>query len=56
MFYRATSSANGSGLGLYIIKQTVDRLGGHITIHSKKGEGTAVNVVLPDKSNEAKMD
>ncbi len=54
MFYRATSSANGSGLGLYIIKQTVEKLGGHITLHSKKDEGTTVKVVLPDKSDELK--
>ncbi|MBS1747941.1 MAG: sensor histidine kinase [Bacteroidetes bacterium] len=54
MFYRATSSSNGSGLGLYIIKQTVEKLGGHITLHSKKGAGTSMKVVIPDKSEEIK--
>ena len=48
MFYRATSSATGSGLGLYIIKETVDKLNGYITINSKKGDGTSMKVVIPE--------
>jgi len=52
MFYRATSSATGSGLGLYIIKETVDKLNGSISIDSKIGEGTSIKIELPDKSSE----
>lgn len=52
MFYRATSNASGSGLGLYIIQQTVEKLGGKINFESKKGEGTTIKINIPDKSNE----
>lgn len=48
MFYRATSSSTGSGLGLYIIKETVEKLSGYITISSKKCDGTSIKVVVPD--------
>ncbi|HET9487812.1 MAG TPA: sensor histidine kinase [Chryseosolibacter sp.] len=30
IFYRASQSQNGSGLGLYILKRSVDRLKGNI--------------------------
>lgn len=48
LFYRATSSTTGSGLGLYIIKETVEKLGGYITINSKKGKGTIIKITIPD--------
>ena len=40
MFSRATEDNEGSGLGLYIVKQCVDKLGGEIKVISKLGEGT----------------
>jgi signal transduction histidine kinase len=39
MFYRATQNANGTGLGLYILKRSVDRLNGSIEIKSEVGIG-----------------
>lgn len=47
MFYRATSSAKGSGLGLYLAKTTVEKLGGQITVESKEGVETKFTVTLP---------
>jgi PAS domain S-box-containing protein len=47
MFYRASTNATGSGLGLYIVKQYVDNLGGTIDISSIYGAGTKVTVTLP---------
>ena len=47
LFYPSTSSITGSGLGLYITKETVEKLKGYITINSKKGEGTKIKVVIP---------
>lgn len=47
MFYRATEQSDGSGLGMYIVKQSIDRLGGTIDIQSKLGEGTKIAIELP---------
>lgn len=50
MFYRANEHADGMGLGLYIVRQTVLQLGGTIEINSREGRGTSVRVVLPSLS------
>jgi signal transduction histidine kinase len=47
MFYRATQRANGTGLGLYILKRSVDRLQGTIEIKSEEGYGSTFTVKLP---------
>ncbi|WP_313997679.1 sensor histidine kinase [Xanthocytophaga flava] len=47
MFFRATQRADGSGLGLYIVRQAVDRLHGKITVQSEEGKGTKFTIVLP---------
>jgi signal transduction histidine kinase len=47
MFYRATENANGSGLGLYILKRSVDRLKGTVEIRSEVGVGSTFIVKLP---------
>jgi signal transduction histidine kinase/ligand-binding sensor domain-containing protein len=49
MFYRATESAKGSGLGLYIVKDTVERLGGKIEAQSELGKWTRFTVTFPEK-------
>ena len=36
-----------SGLGLYLCKKTLDRLGHHIEISSKVGEGTRIEITFP---------
>lgn len=48
LFYRVTNSTSGSGLGLYIIKETVDKLSGYIIINSHKNDGTNIKVILPN--------
>ena len=47
MFYRASESSEGSGLGLYIVKETLDKLGGSISVQSSAGEGSEFTVTLP---------
>ncbi len=49
MFYRATEQSDGSGIGLYIVKNAVDKLGGQITVFSKLGEGTRFTLILPNR-------
>ncbi|MBC7923960.1 MAG: PAS domain S-box protein [Ferruginibacter sp.] len=48
MFFRATQQAEGSGLGMYIVKQTVDKLSGTVQLTSVAGQGTQLTVHLPD--------
>lgn len=52
MFVRATERSDGSGLGLYIVKQSVERMNGSIQIQSKYGEGTLINIILPNLINQ----
>lgn len=50
MFYRATDDGAGSGLGLYIVKEAIDKLNGHINIESTVGKGTMVELEIPEIS------
>jgi len=47
MFYRATEKAQGSGLGLYILKESVLKLGGTVEARSALDAGTTFTVTLP---------
>jgi PAS domain S-box-containing protein len=49
MFYRATEQSDGSGIGLYIVKNAVDKLGGQINVSSRPGHGTRFNIILPNR-------
>jgi len=49
-FFRADSSntaAEGTGLGLTIVRHIVNAHNGTILMDSKKGEGTTVTILLP---------
>ena len=45
----ARSDYSGTGLGMPIVKQLVEKMGGTITVESKLGEGSCFTVVLPFK-------
>lgn len=47
MFFRASESAEGSGLGLYIVKDTIEKLGGRIKVDSVFGKGTVFTISFP---------
>ncbi len=47
MFFRASETSKGSGLGLYIVKETLEKLSGTIQLESRPGVGTTFKVVLP---------
>lgn len=49
MFYRATEQSDGSGIGLYIVKNAVDKLGGQISVSSKLKHGTRFHIILPNR-------
>lgn len=48
MFFRGSLQSPGTGLGLYIVKNAVEKLGGTIDMKSKEGETTAFYLILPD--------
>lgn len=54
-FFRASNAVNsqemGSGLGLMLTRQLVQKLGGKLMFESEEGKGTAFWVVLPDNGN-----
>lgn len=47
MFYRAHESSKGSGLGLYIVKETMGKLGGSVRVKSAVGEGSTFTLQIP---------
>jgi PAS domain S-box-containing protein len=51
LFYQATSRAYGSGIGLYIVKQAIEKLHGHIYLTSEVGKGTTASVYLPARQS-----
>ncbi len=53
-FYRGKGSSEGFGLGLPICRELVERMGGYISIRSREGIGTAVEVELPEAEPDAK--
>jgi len=48
MFYRASERSGGSGIGLYIVKEVVQKLQGTIEVSSQKYKGSEFIVRLPD--------
>lgn len=50
MFYRATETRDGTGLGLYLVKEIVDVLGGTIQIQSQLKAGTVFTITLPNRT------
>lgn len=48
IFYRATEKAKGSGLGLYITKEAILKLGGTISVQSEFGISTTFEITIPN--------
>lgn len=50
MFFRATNKSDGAGLGLYIVKESIEKLKGHIEIESYPGTGTEISFSIPNNT------
>jgi signal transduction histidine kinase len=49
MYFRATETSKGSGLGLFIVSEVIDKIGGNISVESKFGVETKFEVLIPNK-------
>jgi len=47
MFYRGNESSQGSGLGLYIVKETLEKLSGTIQLSSIPKQGSIFSISVP---------
>ncbi len=52
MFFRASDISTGSGLGLYILKNAVDKLNGVVEVVSEIGIGTEFKIYIPTSEIE----
>jgi PAS domain S-box-containing protein len=48
MFYRSASISTGSGLGLYIVKEAVEKLNGTFSVNSELGIGSEFCIEIPN--------
>ncbi|WP_338789962.1 HAMP domain-containing sensor histidine kinase [Bernardetia sp. Wsw4-3y2] len=48
MFYRASENSKGSGLGLYILKETLEKINSTIKLDSELGKGTTFYLEIPN--------
>lgn len=52
LFFRATEQSQGSGLGLFIVKDTIERLNGSIEVRSFPGKGTSFLIRIPNQIHQ----
>jgi signal transduction histidine kinase len=52
MFFRGSETSTGSGLGLYIVKETVQKMEGSITLESEAGKGTSFMIRIPSQPRD----
>jgi signal transduction histidine kinase len=55
MFYRANYDSKGSGLGLFIFREAITKLGGFVTVESEPGVGTKFFIRLPNLSKQVTL-
>jgi len=48
MFFRGSVKSEGAGLGLYIVREMVNKLKGKIQLESTYGESTKITLELPN--------
>jgi signal transduction histidine kinase len=51
MFFRGNTKSSGTGLGLYIVRNAVEKSGGRVILESEENRGTIFTVYLPLNNN-----
>jgi two-component system, sensor histidine kinase and response regulator len=52
MFFRATDHSPGTGIGLYIVKEAIEKMHGNADVKSIDGEGTKFMIQIPNRIQE----
>lgn len=52
LFFRATNHSQGTGLGLFIVKDTIEKLKGSIEVNSIAGKGTTFMIRIPNQIHQ----
>lgn len=50
MFVRATETQSGSGLGLYIVREIIEKMEGKVSVESQEGVGSTFRFQIPNLS------
>lgn len=51
MFFKTKESREGAGLGLFVVKEALDKMDGKISLNSEIGKGTVFTITLPNQLN-----
>ncbi len=51
-FFTTKGPEEGTGLGLYVCQNLIERLGGRIEVESEPGQGSSFRIMLPDKGRD----
>ncbi|MEP2025915.1 MAG: ATP-binding protein [Reichenbachiella sp.] len=51
MFFRANDNSIGSGLGLYVVKETLQKIDATVDVVSEEGKGSTFKIILPLENN-----
>jgi signal transduction histidine kinase len=49
IFFRSSDFKNGLGIGLYIVKEALNRIKGKIEVSSEPGKGTQFKLIIPNQ-------
>jgi PAS domain S-box-containing protein len=52
LFFRATDRSQGTGIGLFIVKDTIEKLKGTITVNSTLSQGTSFLIRIPNQIHQ----
>ncbi|MEO6303680.1 MAG: HAMP domain-containing sensor histidine kinase [Bacteroidia bacterium] len=52
MFFKGTDRSTGTGLGLYIVQNSLQKINGAVSVESDQVNGTTFTILLPNKVNK----